>query len=306
MTRPVTVISTGGTIAMAGEAGAVPVAGAQDAVAGAVARDLLNKPSVQLTGEDLMAVLAAAREELAAGRGVVITCGTDCLEEVAVLLDLCCDGPVVVTGAMRHAGSPGADGAANVRDAVAAAGVLERGVVVAFAGELHAARAVRKSDSTSVRAFASPLGGPVGRVDEGAATLWRELPASPRLEPAGLPARVHVAVAGVAADGTAVDALAAVADGLVAVVLGAGHTPPAFLGAVRRAAERMPVVATVRPERGHILRSTYAFEGAEPDLHASGAVLAGHLSPAAARVALMAVLGAGGGREELAEVLRPS
>ena len=158
---------------------------------------------------------------------------------------------------------------------------------------------VRMVDSTSVRAFAAPGPGPLGRVDEGVLTLHREPPRSLRLDPRHLDARVHVAVAGLAADGTAVRALAAEADGLVVVVLGAGHTPPAFLEAVREVASEMPVVACVRPERGHALRSTYAFEGAEGDLHASGALVLAHRSPAAARMALMAAIGAGGGTELL-------
>ena len=112
--------------------------------------------------------------------------------------------------------------------------------------------------------------------------------------------------AGLAADGALLDAaIDAGADGLVAVALGAGHVPPPFLRALERAAARVPVVATVRPERGGILRATYGFEGAEGDLRASGAVCAGGLSPAAARVKLMACLGAGCDRAALAEAFAP-
>jgi L-asparaginase len=101
-------------------------------------------------------------------------------------------------------------------------------------------------------------------------------------------------VAGVGGDGAAVGALLGTgADGLVALVLGAGHTPPAFLTALREAARQVPVVATVRPARGEILHGTYGFEGSERDLRASGAVCAAALSPAAARVKLLACLGAG-------------
>ena len=88
-------------------------------------------------------------------------------------------------------------------------------------------------------------------------------------------------------------ALAAGADGLVAVLLGAGHAPPAFLAACRAAAARVPVVACVRPESGRILRATYGFEGAERDVRAAGLILAPALSPAAARITLMACLGRG-------------
>jgi L-asparaginase len=111
-----------------------------------------------------------------------------------------------------------------------------------------------------------------------------------------------VVPAGLGTDGALVDAaVEAGADGLVAVVLGAGHTPPPFLTALRRAAARLPVVATVRPERGAILRATYAFEGAETDLRAAPVICAGALSPAAARVKLMACLGAGYTRVAVAD-----
>jgi L-asparaginase len=103
-----------------------------------------------------------------------------------------------------------------------------------------------------------------------------------------------VLVAGLGTDGTLVDAaVESGADGLVAVLLGAGHTPPPFLAALKRAATQVPVVATVRPERGAILRATYAFEGAETELRRTPIVCAGALSPAAARMKLMACLGAG-------------
>jgi len=93
------------------------------------------------------------------------------------------------------------------------------------------------------------------------------------------------------------------ADGLVAVALGAGHAPPAWLEAVREAARAVPVALAVRPERGAVLRGTYGFAGAERDLRASGAAPAGLLSPAAARMTLLACLGAGLDREATAAVL---
>jgi L-asparaginase len=82
-------------------------------------------------------------------------------------------------------------------------------------------------------------------------------------------------------------------DGLVGVGLGAGHFPPRLLRALSAAAERVPVIATVRPERGSILHDTYGFEGSERDLRRSPIIPAGLLSPAAARIKLLACLGAG-------------
>jgi L-asparaginase len=306
--REVTVLAAGGTIGMAGEHGAQPqldaaalvaAVPALAAVPGLRARTLGGWPGVHVSAADALEIARAAAAEAASGRGVVLTHGTDTLEETAVLCDLVhgAEPPIVVTGAIRPASASGADGPANLLDAVRAAGdaaTAGLGAIVAFAGELHAARAVRKSDSVSPRAFSSPGAGPVGRVAEESVAVWSRPVRRPPLPVAQLDARVEVVSAGLGGDGAIVDAaLAAGAEGLVAVVLGAGHAPPAFLAACRAAARRVPVVACVRPEAGRILRSTYGFEGAERDVRAAGLIPAPALSPAAARIMLMACLGAG-------------
>src|ERR687896_1025777 len=255
--------------------------------------------------------LRAAAAEADAGRGVVVTHGTDTLEEVALLCDLVYAGeaPVVFTGAMRPASALGADGPANLYDAVVVAGASGAeglGVLVSFAGAVHAARAVRKADSTAPDAFASPRLGPIGRVQEGRAWMARRVERFPPVPVASLDAVVHIVPAALGADGSLVDAaLEAVADGLVGVVLGAGHTPPPLLAALKRAAARVPVVVTVRPERGSILRGTYAFEGAERDLRTGPLICAAALAPAAARIKLMACLGAGYARGAIAGAFSP-
>ena len=278
---------------------------------GLEARTVETRPGAHVDAAGALAVAQAAAEEADAERGVVVTHGTDTLEEVAFLCDLLYGGeaPVVFTGAMRPASAPGADGPANLLDAVALAGSPEAaglGVLVSFAGEVHAARSVRKADSTAVLAFASPGFGPLGRVAEGRVQLDRRVERRAPLAVERLGAVVHVVSSGLAVDGALLDAaLAAGADGLVAVVLGAGHMSPAFLAGLERAAASVPVVATARPERGSILHGTYGFAGAEGDLRASGALCAGALSPAAARVKLMACLGAGLDRAGIAAAFAP-
>ena len=318
--REVTVLAAGGTIAMAGEGGATPqldaaalvaAVPALAAVPGLRARTLGGWPGVQVGAADALEIARAATSEAAAGRGVVLTHGTDTLEETAVLCDLLhgAEAPIVVTGAIRPASATGADGPANLLDAVRAAGdaaTAGLGAVVAFAGELHAARAVRKTDSVSPRAFSSPRGGPIGRVAEGSVEVWSRPARRPPLPVAQLDARVEIVSAGLGSDGLAVEAaVAAGVDGLVAVLLGAGHAPPAFLAACRAAARSVPVVACVRPESGRILRDTYGFEGGERDVRDAGLILAPALSPAAARIALMASLGAGHSRVATAAALAP-
>jgi L-asparaginase len=318
----ITLLAAGGTIAMAaGEgAGATPALDGPALVAAVPAlgahpdlkaRTVDTRPGAQLDGAGALAVARAAAEEAGRGRGVVVTHGTDTLEETAFLCDLLYGGeaPVVFTGAMRPASAAGADGPANLLDAVAVAGSAAArglGVLVAFAGEVHAARGARKVDSTGPAAFASPGAGPLGHVAEGRVTIERRPERRRALPVASLDATVHVVAAGLAAGGGLVDAaVAAGAHGLVAVALGAGHVSPGFLAALERAAARVPVVVTTRPERGAILRATYGFEGAEGDVRASGAICAAALSPAAARVKLLACLGAGLDRAAIAEAFAP-
>ena len=201
------------------------------AVPGLRARTVSTRPSVQLTAAEALDIARTAAAEADAGRGVVVTHGTDTLEEVALLCDLVYagDAPIVFTGAMRPASALGADGPANLYDAVVvagAAGAEGLGVLVAFAGAVHAARAVRKADSTAPDAFASPRLGPVGRVQEGRAWMERRLERFPPVPVAALDATVHIVPAALADDGSLVGAaVEAGADGLVGVVLGAGHTP---------------------------------------------------------------------------------
>ena len=200
------------------------------------------------------------------------------------------EAPIVITGANRPGSAPGADGPANLLDAIilarapAAAGL---GVVVAFGGEVHAATTVRKIDSTGPAAFGSPAAGPLGRIVEG--RVW--LHATPR-RPAPMPVRRldhRVATVTTGAGRRRRDARHAAR---TSRRRGAGRARRRASArrrcsrALRAATERVPVLITCRPDRSSMLFSTYGFEGAERDLRASGAICVPFLSPAAARIAL--------------------
>jgi L-asparaginase len=287
---------------------AVPALGR---LSGLRVRSLLNRASAQLTGAEALGVAQAAIAEAAQGRGVVVTHGTDTLEEVAYLTDLLQgnDAPVVFTGAMRASSTPGADGPANLLDAAAVAAspwAAGLGTLVVFAGEIHAARAVRKVDSTGLNAFASPRLGSLGRVEEGRPRLQRIVERRRPIPTTRLDATVPIIPVGVGMDGMLVDAaVEAGADGLVVVGVGAGHVPPPFLEACRRAIGHIPIVATVRPERGAILHDTYAYEGSERDVRDAGIIAAGALTAAAARIKLLACLGAGYDRAAISRAFEP-
>lgn len=312
--RPVRVLTTGGTIEMSGEGGARPEPDSQTLAAGVPTLSafselefvsLANLPSSHLSLSDQLTIARAARDAARDGCGVVVTHGTDVLEETAMLSDLLNDTdlPIVYTGAIRPASAPGADGPANLIDAVAvAAGEAAAGLgaVVVFGGEIHHARCVRKTDATSVLAFSSPQTGPIGRVSEGSAEIWLRVERNPPLDPGALGFDVPIVPTTAGDDGAHARAvLAGSPDGVVIVTLGGGHVTPAVLHIWADAAAEMPVVACSRPERGAILRGTYGYAGSEQDLRAAAIVPAGFLSPQAARMKVLACLGAGLGSDEI-------
>src|SRR5213595_2070944 len=202
---------------------------------GLEARTLMNKPSAHLTNADQLLICRAARDASRRGIGVVVTHGTDTLEETAMLCDVLhdADAPIVFTGAIRPAQTPGADGPANLVDAIsvaAAPAAAGLGVLVVFGGEIHHARTVRKTDTTSLVAFSSPQNGPLGRVTEGHPTIWCRLPRNPPLDPPDLDRNVLIVPTTAGDDGTlARAALATEPDGVVIGTLGAGHLSPEVL-----------------------------------------------------------------------------
>jgi len=306
--RRVRILGAGGTIAMGGPSGATPQLDTEALIAaipglagrdGLEARDVVNKPSAHLTLEDQLTICRVARDAARRGIGVVVTHGTDALEETAMLCDVIHDAeaPIVFTGAIRPATAAGADGPANLLDAVSVARSEEAagmGVLVVFGGEIHHARCTRKTDTTSLVAFSSPQTGPLGRVTEGHPTIWSRLPRNPPLDPPELNRRVLVIPTNAGDDGTlARAALATEPDGVVIGTLGAGHLAPALLELWADAAEKIPVVAYCRPERGVVLTGTYGYAGSEQDLRGTQIIPAGFLSPQAARMKLLACVASG-------------
>ncbi|GIM77114.1 asparaginase [Actinoplanes auranticolor] len=313
----IVVCGLGGTIAMTATpgGGAAPALSAGDlvsAVPGAAALgldlalvDVANVPSASLRPADIVALSRLINDLLAGGAdGVVVTQGTDTLEECAYLLDLLHDRPepVVVTGSMRPALVAGADGPANLLAALTVAadpGARGRGVLVAFADDIHTAARVRKTHTTSVAAFVSATGGPVGQVVEGRARFvgaGGHRVVLPR--PAGdLLPRVPLVVAALGADAPDRDLAA---DGLVVAALGAGHLPHWWAEPLAELADRMPVVLASRTLAGPVLTGTYSYPGSERDLIGRALIPAGFLDPAKARILLLAVLAGGGDRQRVA------
>jgi len=327
VTRPiVTVLSLGGTIASRpGRSGLVgPALSAADLVAAVPGldrvaelrvRDLVRLPSCDLTLE-LAGEVAAAVEEAAAdgSAGVVVTQGTDTIEEMSFALDLLVGGPapVAVTGAMRHAGLPGSDGPANLLDAVrtvACPTARGLGAVVVLNEEVHAARTVRKGHTSAPDAFRSPGSGPLGRIVEETPRL-RGRP-FPRVvldrpvpgRPVPRPALVRICLDD---DGWWLRCLLdRPPPGLVVDGMGGGHVPGWLLADLASLAARVPVLLTSRTGGGDVLTRTYGgFPGSETSLIEAGLVPAGSLDGLKARVLLALLLAEGADRARIAEVTR--
>lgn len=318
MNPKISVLAVGGTIAMTGDGGAgvLPKLDAQALVAAvpeleSVARiqayTLFTVPSCHLDLSMVLEIAQAVEREVAAGAaGVVVTQGTDTIDESAFLLDMLLhvDVPVVVTGAMRNPALPGADGPANMLAAARVAtaeAARGRGVMVVMDGHIHAARFVRKTHTSSVSAFRSD---PVllGHVTDGSVTFFCVLPVLPQIGFAQhhTPSSVALLAAAMGDDARLIDhVLGEGYAGLVIAGMGGGHVPPAMIDRLERVAEHMPVAVGTRVEGGSTLSRTYAFVGGEMDLARRGMILSGWLSPLKARLALSLLIGAGANRDDI-------
>jgi L-asparaginase len=304
----IVVAALGGTIASARPAtdGVAPSLTAQDlidAVPGlppaVSALTFRSLPGSSVTVPDLMALHEVLEERFAAGAtGAVVTQGTDTIEESAYALDLVHRGPqpIVVTGAMRNPLLAGPDGPANLLAAVTVAAspaFAGAGCVVVFADEIHSAARVRKTHSTSVGTFVSVDGGPLGYLVEGVPRLVNPRSSRHTLpRPSAVP-RVGLYTATLGDEGSALEAMAPVLDGLVIAGFGVGHVPPSWVSLIDSLVERMPVVLATRTGSGPVLRQTYGFPGSESDLRSRGVVPAGFLHPYKARLLLQFALAAG-------------
>jgi len=238
--------------------------------------------------------------------GVVVTHGTDSLEETAFFLDrvLPPEIPVVVLGAMKLVSDPGWDGAANLLAAcrVAASDAARgRGTMVVMADQIHAATWVTKIHAESLEAFASPQTGPIGAVDRGRPIFFGP-PAPvqlPRMSGDWIEPAVDLIRAVAGADGRHVEASRrSGARGLVVEGMGRGNLPPQLAAVVVEAARDIPVVLATRCPRGRAL-PMYGYEGGAASLREAGVVFADHLSGPKARLLLMMLLGAGDGIDEI-------
>ena len=326
----VVLLATGGTIssrAHAAERGAVIAAdeGAQ-VLASLVAApaypvkviDVACEGSYLLNLADMIAICAQIKMAFSdpSVRGVVVTHGTDTMEETAYLADLTHDDqrPVVFTGAQNSADAVDPDGPSNLAGAIAVAGsnqVIGQGALIVFAGEILRVRGVRKAQTLALKAFTNSDFGSAGFVaPNGAVSISRAEPRMSSLSlslPLPLPAiasreprRVDVVCAYPGADGVLIRAsVAAGARGIVLQATGSGNANPAICSAVAEAtASGTVVVMSTRVSAGPVI-AVYGAGGGR-DLVSAGAIPSGMLRPSQSMILLSLLLHLDRGPDEIA------
>jgi L-asparaginase len=307
--RRVRLLALGGTIACAPKTGTSGVDASLsaaeiaesvpglDEVAEIEVGDIATIASFAITLADMHGLAREVARAFADGcDGVVVTHGTDTIEETAYALALMLprDRPIVLTGAMRNPTLPGTDGPANLLAGFLVAAHPDTGrlgPLVVLNDELHAARFATKFHTARVSAIASPGAGPLGEIVERRVHIWF----TPTYEDyVGLPDSLDglaVELVRVAADPGEAILRAAIQRGPAGIVIegtGGGHLPPPLLPALDDAvAAGIPVVIATRAASGRNLESTYSMPGGETDLARRGAIPAGLISGHKARLRLL-------------------
>lgn len=306
MKKKILLIHTGGTISMhvSEDTGAVvpdqvnPLTKEHEKLerlAAITEIEAFNLPSPHMTPKHMLKLRDIIIDQLAhaAFDGVVITHGTDTLEETAYFLDLTTkfESPIVLTGAMRSSNELGADGLYNLVAAIRVAGdddARGKGVLVVMNDEIHHAANVTKTSTSSVATFQSPQYGPIGLVTKTMIHFHHAPIIREYVNVQSLTKRVAMLKVYAGMDADIVDAvLASSYDGLVLEGLGQGNVPPAVVPSIQRLLEkRIPIVLVSRCFNG-IAQGVYGYEGGGKQLEDMGVMYTTGLNGPKARLRLL-------------------
>lgn len=270
-----------------------------------------NVPSPHMTPHDMMELSKFIkklldREDIS---GVIVTHGTDTLEETAYLLDLTINSekPVIVTGSMRSSSELGYDGPANLAASICTAIADEargKGVLVCLNDELNCASEVTKSNSMSLNTFKSPYFGPVGIVDNNEVIFYRDSLKKQHIKTDSIETKVDLIKCVSGLDSKLIDYFISEGDkGLIIEGLGRGNIPPDMVDGVKRALDRgIPIVLVSRCYESRVL-DTYGYHGGGKELKNLGVIFGDNLPGQKARIKLMVAIGAyGNDNEKIREI----
>lgn len=259
-----------------------------------IIEDIFNLPSPHIMPEHMLQLKNRIQlAHLAGIDGVVITHGTDTLEETAFFLDTTIGDqlPIVLTGAMRSSNELGSDGLYNFETAIRVASCNEakdKGVLVVMNDEIHTARYVTKTHTTNVATFRTPTLGPIGLVTKQRILFMQQLVATTRIDTDTLDGLIPIIKAYAGMHGELFEALTqAPIDGLVIEALGAGNLPPQTLAPLKELLKKnIPIVLVSRCFNG-IAEPVYEYVGGGKALQEMGIIFCSGINSQKARIKLL-------------------
>ncbi len=258
-----------------------------------------NLPGPHVTPEKMMELSKFVQKILLRNDidGIVITHGTDTLEETAYFLDLNIrsEKPIIITGSMRNSSELGYDGPANLSAAICTAiseNAKRRGVMVCLNDELNCASEVTKSHSMKLNTFQSPEFGPVGIIDNNEVIFYRNILNKTYISTDIIEMKVELIKCGVGMDSKIFDFfIENDVKGIVIEALGRGNVPPEMISGIIKAISKGIIIIVVsRCYSGRVL-DTYGYEGGGKELRNAGVIFGGDLPGQKARIKLMLALG---------------
>ena len=308
MTKKILVLHTGGTISMqADSSGAVvtsldnPMNHVSNPLEGIRVHtlDFFNLPSPHIKPKHMLALYQKIKEEAANYDGVVITHGTDTLEETAYFLDTMEIPriPIVLTGAMRSSNELGSDGVYNYLSALRVASddkATDKGVLVVMNDEIHAAKYVTKTHTTNVSTFQTPTHGPLGLIMKQEILYFKTAEPRVRFDLDRIEGLVPIITVYAGMTDELLDMLDwDKIDGLIIQAFGAGNIPKETAQKLESLLHKGIPVALVSRCFNGIAEPVYAYQGGGVQLQKAGVLFVKELNAQKARLKLLIALNAG-------------
>ncbi|MFY0757785.1 asparaginase [Metabacillus dongyingensis] len=274
------------------------------------AKELFYLPSPHITPKDMLELKETIEKVCQKDKidGIVITHGTDTLEETAYFLDLTLNVniPVVITGAMRSSNELGSDGLYNLVSSIQVAAskeAAEMGVLVVMNDEVHSAKNATKTHTSNVATFQSPQYGPIGIVNKRGVAFHHKPVNQTSLAVASLTKQVLLLKAYAGMDETILKAIEELKlDGLVIEALGQGNLPPKMMTSLKKLMSLGVKIVIVSRCFNGIVQDVYAYEGGGKTLKDAGIIFSNGLNGQKARLKLMIALETTQNAGELQEI----